>query len=151
MTFAKIIKGGPPQAKAAWKAATDTLESWLDNVALAPESWTDVYRYKWNPHLPMPVVGPNAYDYEVEAKSVIAEGKETVIKETDPSFWADQWDVAEVRRFIECLIPSFEEMKKGAGYQHIEPVYEELARKMGGKEAKRAFTWPVVLILATKK
>ena len=151
LTFEKVIKGGPPIAKAAWKSATDTLESWLDNVTLSPDIWRDIQRHKWNPHLPMPVVGPNACDYPIEPSSNVDEATEKVVKETDPGFWAEEWDVGEVRRFIECLIPSFEEQKAKGFYAHIEPKYEELAREMGGKEAKRAFTWPVVLILATRK
>ena len=151
LTFEKVIKGGSSFAKAAWKRATDTLESWLDNVVLPPDVWRDVYRYKWNPHLPMPVVGPNACDYPIEASSNVDERTEKVITMDDPKFWAESWDAEEVRRFIECLIPSFEEQKAQGFYQHIEPKYQELERAMGGSNAKRAFTWPVVLILATRK
>lgn len=151
LTFEPLIKGGNDYAKAAWKSATDTCESWLDNVALSPDAWRDIYRYKWNPQLPMPVVGPNAYDYVVEPSSVVDEATEKVVKEEDPKFWAESWDVGEVRRFIECLIPSFEELKAKGMYDHIEPKYQELERAMGGKDAKRALTWPVVLILATRK
>ena len=151
LTFAKVIKGGNSVHKAAWKRATDTLQSWLDNVVLSPDIWRDIYRYKWNAHLPMPVVGPNACDFAIEPTSNIDEKTEKVVKEEDPQFWAESWDVGEVRRFVECLIPSFEEQKAKGGYQHIETKYQELERAMGGKDAKRAFTWPVVLILATRK
>lgn len=151
LTFEKVIKSGNSFAQAAWKRATDTLESWLDNVALPADVWGDIYRYKWNAHLPMPVVGPNGYDYVVETSSVVDESTEKVVKIDDPQFWAESWNVDEVRRFVECLIPSFEEEKAKGAYQHIEPKYMELERAMGGKDTKRALTWPVVLILATKK
>ena len=151
LTFEKVVKGGNSVHKAAWKSATDTLESWLDNVALSSDTWRDIYRYKWNPHLPMPVIGPNACDYPIESSSRVDEGREKVVKIDDMQFWPESWDVSEVRRFVECLIPSFEEQKAKGVYAHIEPKYEELARAMGGKDAKRAFTWPVVLILATRK
>lgn len=151
LTFAVVIKGGPPMAKAAWKKATDTLESWLDNVALPADIWSDIHRYKWNPHLPMPVIGPNARDFDIDPSSVVDSEREKVIKEEDPEFWAESWDVHEVRRFVECLIPSFEEQKAKGLYEHVEAKYSELEKAMGGKDAKRAFTWPVVLILATRK
>ena len=151
LTFAKVIKGGNAVHKAAWKRSNDTLESWLDNVALSPDVWRDIYRYKWNPHLPMCLVGPNACDFPMEATSNVDQETEKVVEEENPQFWAESWDVGEVRRFIECLIPSFEAQKAKGYYQHIEPRYLELQRAMGGKDAKRAFTWPVVLILATRK
>ncbi|MCJ1381689.1 hypothetical protein MMC17_004800 [Xylographa soralifera] len=151
LTFAKVIKGGNSVHKAAWKRATDTLESWLDNVALSPDVWRDIYRYKWNAHLPMPVVGPDACDFAIEPTSSIDAETEKVVTEEDPRFWAESWDVEEVRRFVECLIPSFEEQKANGHYQHIESRYLALEEAMGGKDAKRAFTWPVVLILATRK
>ena len=131
LTFEKVIKGGNTVHKAAWKSATDTLESWLDNVALSPDVWRDIYRYKWNPHLPMPVVGPNACDYPIEPTSNVDGETEKVVKEEDSQFWVESWDVEEVRRFIECLIPSFEVQKAKGYYQHIEPKYLELERAMG--------------------
>lgn len=151
LTFEKLIKGGNSVHQAAWKSATDTLESWLDNVTLSPDIWQDVYRYKWNAHLPMPVVGPNACDFVIEPKSNVDEATEKVVKQEDPQFWAESWNVGEVRRFVECLIPSFEDLKANGVYAHVEPKYQELEKAMGGKDAQRAFTWPVVLILATRK
>ncbi|KAH8807457.1 S-adenosyl-L-methionine-dependent methyltransferase [Xylogone sp. PMI_703] len=151
LTFEKLIKGGNAVHKAAWKSSTDTLESFLDNVVVSSEIWRDIYRYKWNPHLPMPVVGSNACDYPIEPSSAIDEKNEKVIKINDPNFWAESWDVQEVRRFVECLIPSFETLKAAGAYEHIEPKYRELEQAMGGKDAKRSLTWPVVLILATRK
>ncbi|KAL8921018.1 MAG: hypothetical protein Q9208_005909 [Pyrenodesmia sp. 3 TL-2023] len=151
LTFEKVIKGANSVHKAAWKSAADTLESWLDDVHLSPDLWHDIYRYKWNPHLRMPVSGPNACDYPIEATSNIDAERETVIEQEDPHFWAESWNVDEVRRFVECLIPIFAEKKAQGEYEHIEPKYLALERAMGGKDAKRMFTWPVVLILATRK
>ena len=151
LTFAKVIKGGNSTSKAAWKSAQDTLESWLDDVVLLPDIWRDIYRYKWNAHLPMPVIGPNAFDFAVEPSSNVDVEREKVIKQEDAKFWAESWDVGEVRRFVECLIPAFQDQKAKGHYLHIEPRYLELEQAMGGKHAKRAFTWPVVLILATRK
>ncbi|KAL8786124.1 MAG: hypothetical protein Q9213_002990 [Squamulea squamosa] len=149
LTFEKVIKGSPH--KAAWKSAADTLESWLDDIYLSPDLWEDIYRYKWNTHLPFPVSGPNACDYPIEPTSSINAETEKVIEQGDPQFWAESWDVDEVRRFVECLIPIFAEKKANGEYQHIEPNYLALEEAMGGKDAKRSLTWPVVLILATRK
>lgn len=151
LTSKKVIKGGNSVHKAAWKSAADTLESWLDNVYLSADLWHDIYRYKWNPHLPMAMAGPNAYDYPIEPTSNIDPEREKVIEQDDPHYWAESWGVDEVRRFVECLIPTFAEKKAQGEYQHIEPKYQALEQAMGGKDAKRAFTWPVVLILATRR
>lgn len=151
LTFAPVIKGGNAVHKGAWKSATDTLYSFLDNVELSSDVWRDVYRYKWNPHLPLSVVGPDACDYPIEPSSAVNEANEKVVKIEDPTFWAESWDVSEIRRFVECLIPSFEQQKASGAYDHIEPKYQELEKALGGKGVKRNLTWPNVLILATRK
>ena len=146
-SFARIIKGGGPAHKAGWKRATDCMTSWLDNVALPSGEWRDVERWKWNPELQMPFYGPSACDFEVERTSAIAEG-EKVYEEKDPGFWAERWDIDGVRRFVSVNLPTFEGTKEDEG---IEERYKELEEAMGGPGAERAITWPVVLILGTRK
>lgn len=150
LTFEKVIKGAPPAHKTTWKRSTDTLYSFLDNVAFPAETWRDVYRFKWNPHLPLSVVGPNACDYPIEPSSCIDPEREKVVEAKDPHFWEEVWDISEVRRFVECLLPNIEELKSKGVYDHVEAKYKELEEAMGGANAKKEITWPVVLILATR-
>ena len=149
-SFARIIKGGGPAHKAGWKRATDCMASWLDDVALPEGEWRDVERSKWNPELQMSFYGPEACDFEVERTSAVGE-EEKVHEEQDPSFWAERWDIEGVKRFVSVNLPKFEETVKGDEDEIIERKYEELKEAMGGPGAERQITWPVVLILGTKK
>jgi len=149
-SFAKVIRGGGPAHRLGWKRATDCMASWLDNVALPVEEWRDVERRKWNPQLSMPFYGPAACDFEMERTSTVRE-EERVWEERDPGFWAERWRVDEVKRFVAVNLPRFEEEKGRKEDEVIEKKYQELEAAMGGKEAERVITWPVVLILATRK
>ncbi|KAL4940982.1 hypothetical protein BDV06DRAFT_223584 [Aspergillus oleicola] len=150
LTFAVVIKGGPAAHKDTWKRSTDTVTSFLDNVAFPATTWRDVYRHKWNPHLPLSVIGQNACNYPIEPGSVIDETREEVVEEVDSHFWAESWDISEVRRFVECLLPNIEELKGKGLLDHVEEKYAALEQEMGGAGAKREITWPVCLILATR-
>ena len=149
-SFARIIKGGGPAHKAGWKRATDCMASWLDNVALPEGEWRDVERWKWNPALQMSFYGPEACDFEIERTSAVEKG-EKVHEEEDPGFWAERWDIEGVRRFVSVNLPKFEETVKGEEDEIIERKYKDLEEAMGGPGAERQITWPVVLILGTKK
>ena len=150
VSFAKAIQGGGPAHRFGWKRATDCMASWLDNVALPAEEWRGVERRKWNPQLSMPFYGPAACDFEVERTSTIGE-EERVWEEKDLGFWAERWRADEVKRFVAVNLPRFEEDKAGKEDEVMANRYQELEEAMGGKEAERAITWPVVLILATRK
>ena len=56
-----------------------------------------------------------------------------------------------VKRFVAVNLPQFEEEKGGKEDEVIAKMYQELEEAMGGQEAERVNTWPVVLILATRK
>lgn len=150
MTFARSMKNGNQAVKDAWKNACDTLESWLDNVAMPSDVWQNVHRYKWNTHLAMTPTGPNACDFPIEVSSAVDEREEKIIKLEDPRLWEKNWNHEKLRKFVDHMVPSFQELKENGAFQHIEPKYQELEEAMGGKDAKRSFTWPVVLILATR-
>lgn len=150
-TFAPIIQSGDEATTAVWKRSTDTLYSFLDNIALPEATWRDVYRHKWNPHLPLSVVGPDACNYAIEASSAIEQPREKVVEQTDPTFWEEDWNVDEVRRFVECLLPNIESLKAQGFYRHVDEKYDQLAEAMGGRHVKQPIMWPVVLILATRQ
>ena len=146
-TFSKIIKKTGPQAKAGWKCATDRTASFLDDVELKGDVWQDVQRWKWNPDHPMPFNGPESCDFKVEPSSAVAMD-ETVIEKQDTSFWERRWDLAGVRRFVMANLPGFDQQERDKG---VEALYEELGEALGGAGAVRKISWPVVLILGSRR
>lgn len=148
--FGAFIKGGGggPEKTAGWKRATDMLASWFDNVVFPTEDWKDVERHKWNTGGKMCFYDDEACDFAVEASSAISKD-EKVVESTDETLWAESWNVAEVRRFIEVNLPSFRGEKDEDS--EVEAWYDELEAAMGGKDTRRKIVWPVVLLLATRR
>jgi len=70
--------------------------------------------------------------------------------EIDRTFWSEQWTAAKARRFVMINLPIFNPIKL-AGDEQFSRLYARLEEVMGGKDVKRQVTWPVVLILATRK
>ena len=147
LSFAKIVKGGGPQHKAAMKRASDRMASFLDDVELNSDVWHDVERRKWNPKHPMLFYGPEACDFDITPSSAIG-AEEKVAETQDAGFWERRWDVADVRRFVLASLPAANETILD---ERLDSKYRELEREMGGEGAVRKITWPVVLILASKK
>ncbi|KAL8831004.1 MAG: hypothetical protein Q9170_005489 [Blastenia crenularia] len=147
LSFAKVIKGGGPQHKAGWKRATDRMTSFLDDVELKSDVWHDVERRKWNSKHAMPFYGPEACDFEISPSSAIG-SEEKVVEKDEAGFWQRRWDLAGVKRFVSVNLPTFDENDRN---EQVEGKYEKLGQAMGGNGAVRRITWPVVLILASKK
>jgi trans-aconitate 3-methyltransferase len=145
--FTPAIKGSGPQRKLAWKRATDRMASFLDDVELPASEWEDVRRYKWNTHLPMPFYGAGACNFDITPSSAVAE-TEIVSMIDDLAIWERGWDVADARRFVLANLPTFDEANED---DTVRGLYKELETAMGGSGAKRKITWPVVLILGSKK
>lgn len=147
LTFSKVIKGGGSQEKAAWKRATDRMASFLDDVELSSDTWRDVERRKWNAKHAMPFYGPEACDFDITLSSAIG-AEEQVVAKQEAGFWERQWNVAGVKRFVLANMPTFDQDQQD---KRVEKQYQELEQVMGGATAIRRITWPVVLILASKK
>lgn len=147
MSFSKIIKVLGPQAKVAWKRATDRMTSFLDDVELSGDMWRDVERRKWNPKHAMPFYGAGACNFEITPSTAVT-ADEKVIEKQDAGFWERKWDLAGVKRFVQVNLPTFDESNRD---EMVESKYKELKHAMGGERAVRKITWPVVLILASKK
>lgn len=149
--FGRAIKGGGPEQTAGWKRATDSMASWFDNVAFTADAWEDVQRHKWNPHGRICFYDDEACDFPIEGtvRSEVPAKDEKVVEMVDETFWAESWDVGEVRRFIEVNLPSFREAH--GEDPEVEAWYAELGEAMGGKDMKRKIAWPVVLLLASRK
>lgn len=153
--FGRAIKGGGPAQQTGWKRATDGMAGWFDNVVFSSDTWADVRRRKWNPHGRLCFYDDEACDFPVEpaVRPAVANNEETQAEVVDHDFWAERWDVGEVRRFVEVNLPKFDAVAgaRGAADAEVEAWYEELGAAMGGPGAKRKIAWPVVLLLASRK
>lgn len=145
----KVIGGRESGRKRAWgfRRCADAMASWLDFLPFAPETWTDVQRYKWNTHGTLPFFGEEACGYPIEPVSNVAEGEKVVVRE-DAEFWRNDWDVAQLKEYFRVLFPGFRQAI-GEGDEQIDALFAELAEAMGGE--RKQFTWPVALVLATRR
>ncbi|KAI9652279.1 MAG: hypothetical protein M1831_007065 [Alyxoria varia] len=146
--FRPVVSGGNEASRAMWKRSTEIMATWLDNIDFSPEQWTDVQRHKWNSHAPMEFFHDSACDYPIERTSLVSPA-EKVIETQDNSFWAEDWDIADVKRFVLANVPTFRESESEE--KELEALWEDLDAAMGGKGEKKHITWPVVLVLATRK
>lgn len=145
--FAKYIRNGSgPAHTAGWKRATDCMASFLDNVDLNPELWTDVQRWKWNVDREMSFYGPGACDFNVEVVSRVRSGERVVVKD-EPDFWGNSWAMEDWKLFLKMNLPAF---TPDDVTPDIERRWAELEKAMGGLGSRHAVQWPVVAILATK-
>ena len=55
-----------------------------------------------------------------------------------------------MKAYLDSVYPNYQK-KAGARYGEVEELLEELRAALGGGESKKKVTFPVVLILATKK
>lgn len=141
------IKGTPDEPFQF--SAIETLHSYLDNVAFPQDTWDNVTRYKWNSDVPLVFSSLNGYDFDVERVDCRASAE--VTKEiTDRDFWAEDWDIDRVTAFILSLYVGIRE-KAGDKYSDVESLLAELESALGGPGVSRKVSFPVVLLLATKK
>ncbi|KAE8134696.1 S-adenosyl-L-methionine-dependent methyltransferase [Aspergillus pseudotamarii] len=144
--FSGVITGGSPEHTAGWKHVADGIASWLDYIPFAEEDWGSVVRHKWNTKwTTLGFFGNEACDFPVEPRSSVTD-KEVVIERDDRNLWRKHWNVGQLREFVEYIYP-FQGMEE----EYVKPLWAQLEREMGGLHARRAFSWPVVLILATRK
>ena len=147
--WAKVIQGSGPARQWGFKRAADGMASWLDYVPFDPSVWKDVQRIKWNPYATLPFFGREACGFDVEEVSNVAKGEKTTVHE-DPSFWKVEWDATELKKYMSVLFPGFKEAI-GDGDPDIDRLFSEVTSRMGPEGTIRQFTWPAVLVLATRK
>ncbi|MCJ1332453.1 hypothetical protein MMC10_009146 [Thelotrema lepadinum] len=147
--WAKVIQGGGPKRKAGFKRAADGMASWLDYVDFNPHIWKEVHRIKWNSQATLPFFGQEACGFEIDAVSSVKAGIERVEEREDWEWWRNDWDLGELKRYFSVLFPGFKEAV-GEGDKEINRLYKELSELMGGERQVRQFTWPAVLVMATK-
>jgi SAM-dependent methyltransferase len=125
----------------------EALASYLDNIAFPSEDWEDVERCKWNCDYPLLFNSKEGFDFDFAAVDRRAEGE--ITKDViDRDFWATEWDVDDVVAYLDSVYPNYRH-KAGSRYSEVDTMIQELRTAMGG--AKRKVTFPLVLVLATKK
>ena len=129
--------------------SSEALVSRLDNIALPSDTWTNRQRHKWNSDMPFLFNNEAGYDFTLTPKSRL-DAEEEIIEHTDRDFWVTEWDIARVTSYLDSNYPRNRE-KAGERYAEIQEMLNELEQAMGGEGAVRKISWPLVLLLATKK
>ena len=123
------------------------MASWLDNIDFTINEWKTVQRRKWNSKSAQMGFGPETCDFDIESFSNV-KSTEEVIEIEDPEMWEGSWDILGVKRYVNSSFPNIED--KVEVDREIKELFERLAEAMGGEGDVRLFTWPIVLILATR-
>ncbi|KAI9676580.1 MAG: hypothetical protein M1822_008294 [Bathelium mastoideum] len=137
-----------PMKGTHWEQTTTRLFSWLDDLELPTETWTKVQRRKWNADRPLSFYDEAACDHAVVTKFQERDDEER-FDVVDRAFWSKTWNIEGIKKFIGVLLPQFTE--QFAKEISADQYYEELEKTMGGPGGVMQVTWPVVLILATRK
>ncbi|OTB08088.1 hypothetical protein M426DRAFT_317193 [Hypoxylon sp. CI-4A] len=147
--WATVIRGSGERRKAGFQRAAEGMESWLDYVLLDPATWTDVRRIKWNPSATLAFFAEEACGFPIQTTSRVGPD-EHVEEREDPEWWQNNWDIAELKKYFSVLFPGFKDAV-GDGDAEINKWFQELEAKMGGQGKINQFTWPAVLVTATRK
>ena len=147
LTFAKVMDMGGSKSLATWKRAADSMESWLDNIAFPSMHWNRVERRKWNKGLTKMGFSPEYCSFKIEPSRSISDGEE-VIEEEDLELWQGAWNLQGVKSYIHSSFPGIKKLVEDD--ENIGQLFDQLGEAMGGANAIRLYTWPVVLVLATR-
>ncbi|KAI0381520.1 S-adenosyl-L-methionine-dependent methyltransferase [Hypomontagnella monticulosa] len=147
--WSKVIRGSGERRIAGFQRAAEGMASWLDYVPLDPETWTDVRRIKWNPSATLPFFGEEACGFPIKSTSNVTP-KEHTEEHEDPEWWRNDWDLAELKKYFSVLFPGFKQAV-GDGDAEINRLFEQLKVHFGGEGKIKQFTWPAVLVTATRK
>ncbi|RAL12392.1 class I SAM-dependent methyltransferase [Aspergillus homomorphus CBS 101889] len=144
--FASVIQGQGPAHRAGWKRAADGIASWLDYIPFAPTDWAAVERHKWNAGwATLGFFGNRACDFPVEPVSRVAP-TETIRDIEDRQLWRRDWTIHELKMFVEHIFP-FRHFDEEA----VRPLWAQLQAEMGGGHIQHVFSWPAVLVLASRR
>lgn len=144
-TFNQPMKGTP--GFPFHLRAGEALLSELDSLAIPAEEWEAVERVKWNCDHPLLFNSKSGFDFDwtpVDRRNP----QERTIEIPDRSFWQHHWGVGEIRSYLDSVYPNWRD-KAGDKAAELEPLFEELSQAMNHE--KRLITFPLVLVLATKK
>lgn len=144
-TFNQPMKGTP--GFPFHLRAAETLISYMNNIGMPAEDWEAVERHKWNCDAPLIFNSKAGFDFDFEP--VDRRSPEEVSNEViDRNYWGVDYSIDDVKAYLDSVYPNYRQ-KAGERYSEVEALLEELHVAMGGE--KRRVTFPVVLILATRK
>ena len=122
--------------------SAQTLKSEGDNVAIDSDLFeSGVRRIKWNCDQPFFYTDRD----EVPAWVNRVGNDDFVERRTDPSLWEVWADRVWLEKYVDHLMPGL------AVRDELRRLYDDLEEAIGGPGATVKLTWPVVLLLATRK
>ncbi|PYI28837.1 S-adenosyl-L-methionine-dependent methyltransferase [Aspergillus indologenus CBS 114.80] len=149
--YQSAIRRATETQRASYKREADAAASWLDCLAFPAAEWRAVQRWTWNRGWArMGFFTGRAGGFVVEPVSRVRAGEEEVVEVEDRGLWRREWDVCRLRRFVSGLLP-LEGVAGVEGGVVSRGDWGALAAEMGGMGVKRAFSWPVVLVLAKRR
>lgn len=144
-TFNQPMKGSP--GFPFHLRAGEALLSEMDSLAIPAEEWASIERTKWNCDHPLLFNSKAGFDFDwtpVDRRGP----NERTFEISDRTFWEHRWGINEIRSYLDSVYPNWRD-KAGTKAAELEPLFEQLARALNDEKTK--VTFPVVLILATKK
>ena len=147
--WAEVIRGSGEQRLFGFRRAAEGMVSWLDYIDFDPSIWKDVRRIKWNPDATLAFFEDEACGFEVKRVSRVREVERREDR-IDRGWWKNEWSVKDLERYFRVLFPGFK-AAVGDGDKAIDELFLQLHEKMGGKNHVHKFTWPAVLVMATRK
>ncbi|KAL4994491.1 S-adenosyl-L-methionine-dependent methyltransferase [Aspergillus recurvatus] len=145
--YAGVIQGHGAEHTAQWRSVAERIASWLDYIPFDKGEWEDVTRYKWNSSwADLGFFTEKACGFPIDTLPRGIKEGDVVIEQDDREMWRMDWNVNELRKFVEYIFP-FERLDE----EPVRQWWTRLEKEMGGLAGRRGFSWPVVLILATKK
>ncbi|KAK3315158.1 S-adenosyl-L-methionine-dependent methyltransferase [Apodospora peruviana] len=133
-----------------YKRGSEALASYLDSVAVPAGEWAAIERHKWNCDRPLIFAAAEGYDFPIEPGEDRRGPGESTFDRVDRQFWSEEWDFDHAKTFVESIFPKYQ-TRLGTHAAEIDRLFAELERAMGGRGIKRKVTFPVVLILASRK
>ncbi|RMD39351.1 hypothetical protein DV735_g5788, partial [Chaetothyriales sp. CBS 134920] len=127
----------------------EAIFSWLDNIAFPADQWDHVQRNKWNADHPLLFNGPAGVDFDLEYVDRRRPDAEQTNQVIDRDYWADHWDFARVHDYLASVFPNYRARASDERKQAVDDALDLLNKTMAG--ARRKVTFPVVLVLATRK
>ena len=147
--LARAYDKARPFKGTSYERAWNMLIVWLDNVGFPSSEWEKVKRMKWNNDRELSfLLVEKIDDYEIDLHSEVTD-REEIEEKVDRTFWVQDSDIQWIRGQVEMALPWARKDEKVEA--DLEKMFTELGEYMGPKGAKRKITWPVVLLLATKK
>ena len=99
-----------------YQRGVESLDSYLDNLALPATEWTCIERHKWNCEQQHSLLfnGPEGFDFEMPVPVDHRGPHEMERHVVDRDFWTMRWDVDRVEDYLRSVFPDAREKAGGA-------------------------------------